>query len=464
MGAAGRGHAMTATAKDQAPQFTAQQHRAVQTRQVSVSLSAGAGCGKTFVLTERYLSHLDPHDPQSLSPDQIGQLVAITFTDRAAREMRDRIRRRCYERLRSAEEADADYWAGLLRALDNARISTIHAFCASLLRSRAVEAGLDPQFAVLEQPQADTLLSEAVDDEVRRLISERDESTLELAVQFGLDGLRAMVRQFVLEATPQLLERWLDVSPEDVVERWVAFFAELRPTMAAQLANSAEARRVRGIFADFVPTKAAMRERRSALLNAFDTLSNLSPGDSLPGLLAQIDNNARVRGGGGASDWPSTDLYESFRDTATKLRKQVETLAGVATFDPSEAVAAAELGVQLLKLASAVYRTYDVRKTELRVLDFGDLLVRTGHCSSETNRPAWLSNWATRSRCCWSMNSRIPIRCRSSWSRPCAAKACRRASCSLWATTSNRSIVSAGRIPTCLPPSASERPRRAGRI
>jgi ATP-dependent helicase/nuclease subunit A len=367
---------MNAAATNQAPRFTPQQHKAVQTRQVSVSLSAGAGCGKTFVLTERYLSHLDPHDPQSLSPDQIGQLVAITFTDRAAREMRDRIRRRCYERLRSADNIDADYWARLLRALDNARISTIHAFCASLLRSRAVEAGLDPQFAVLEQPQADTLLSEAVDDEVRRLISERDETTLELAVQFGLDGLRAMVRQFVLEATPPLLDQWLEVSPEEVVKRWAAFFLELKPTLAAQVASSPAARCVRKIFADYVPTHPGMRDRRAALLSALDRLAELAPGNSLLGLLQQVDDSARVQGGGGAAAWPNPELYESFRDAATQLRKQAKDLAGVAAFDPDEARDAAELGTRLLQLASGVYAAYDARKTELRVLDFGDLLVR----------------------------------------------------------------------------------------
>ncbi len=367
---------MNATAKAIAPQFTAQQQKAVNTRQVSVSLSAGAGCGKTLVLTERYLSHLDPHEPQSLGPDQIGQLVAITFTDRAAREMRDRIRRRCYERLHSANSADADYWTRLLRALDSARISTIHAFCASLLRSRAVEAGLDPQFAVLEQPQADTLLSEAVDDEVRRLISERDESTIELAVQFGLDGLRAMVRQFVLEATPQLLDQWLEVSPESLVDRWVEFFAELKPTLAAQVANSPEARRIREIFADFVPAHAGMRDRRAELLDVLDGLAEFSPGASLPGLLEALSKTARVQGGGGPNAWPSRESYESFRDSAANLRELAKGLSGVAAFDPDAARPAAELGTCLLHLASGVYRAYGARKTELRVLDFGDLLVR----------------------------------------------------------------------------------------
>ncbi len=80
--------------------FTDQQRKAIDTRHTSVSLSAGAGCGKTFVLTERFLSHLEPDDPDA-PPVQLHELIAITFTDRAAREMRDRIQKKCYERLQA---------------------------------------------------------------------------------------------------------------------------------------------------------------------------------------------------------------------------------------------------------------------------------------------------------------------------------------------------------------------------
>ena len=75
-----------------ANQLTPEQQRAIGTTAVSVSLSAGAGCGKTFVLTERYLAHFDPADDKALGPGDLARLVAITFTERAAREMRDHIR------------------------------------------------------------------------------------------------------------------------------------------------------------------------------------------------------------------------------------------------------------------------------------------------------------------------------------------------------------------------------------
>ncbi len=81
--------------------LTEEQILARDTRDVSVSLSAGAGCGKTHVLTSRFLSHLDPTSArQRPSATELRQLIAITFTDAAAREMRTRIRHACYDATR----------------------------------------------------------------------------------------------------------------------------------------------------------------------------------------------------------------------------------------------------------------------------------------------------------------------------------------------------------------------------
>src|SRR5690606_10321391 len=137
---------------------------------------------------------------------------------------------------------------------------------AALLRSRAVEAGLDPQFAVLEQAQAETLLAEAADDEVRRLVSQRDETTLNLAVQFGLDGLREMLRQFVIDATPELLGRWWEVSPEKLVDIWQQFSDRLLVQLAREVAHAPAARQVLEALHDNEPANSTMQTRRQVLL------------------------------------------------------------------------------------------------------------------------------------------------------------------------------------------------------
>ena len=88
-----------------------------------------------------FLSHLE----QVPGCADLSSLVAITFTERAAREMREThsqgVPRGDY---RTADAIAADHWLAIVREMDSARISTIHSFCSSLLRSHAVEAGIDP--------------------------------------------------------------------------------------------------------------------------------------------------------------------------------------------------------------------------------------------------------------------------------------------------------------------------------
>jgi ATP-dependent helicase/nuclease subunit A len=369
---------VTTSTSERLQGFTDEQRRAVMTREVSVSLSAGAGCGKTFVLTERFLSHFQPGDDDALVPEEISRLVAITFTERAAREMRDRIRAKCYRRLLEAPQEHAAYWADLLRALDGARISTIHSFCASLLRSRAVEAGVDPRFAVLEPAQADTLLSESIDDEIRSLISRRDAATVDLAVRYGLDVLREMARRLVLEGTPESFQEWLAISTDERVARWEACAAELPPVLGRALALCGEAQTAWRLLRENVPSHETMRERRAVLL---DTLERLQAGPSnreaLGRLLAAIEKNARVHGGGRAESWPTPQAYDAFKKSAEDMREAARKMRCVVDFDPDQARPAAVLAGQLLTVADGVRRAYEKRKEELRVMDFDDLLVRT---------------------------------------------------------------------------------------
>lgn len=125
------------------------QQRIVSDFQTTFLLEAGAGTGKTQLLLSRLLALLRT----GRSP--LSRIAVITFTDKAAAELRTRLRAAVESALQtSLPEAERVALQSVLSELDRAMVMTIHAFCAALLRERALEVGLDPAFTVLNQAQA----------------------------------------------------------------------------------------------------------------------------------------------------------------------------------------------------------------------------------------------------------------------------------------------------------------------
>jgi len=133
--------------------WTEEQRYAIQRREGDLFLDAAAGSGKTSVLVERFV--------RAVLEDgvDVARILTITFTEKAAAEMRERIRIRL-RRLGAAEQA---------RATEGAFISTIHAFCARVLRAHSLSAGVDPAFVVLDEPIAARLARQAFDDALEQL-------------------------------------------------------------------------------------------------------------------------------------------------------------------------------------------------------------------------------------------------------------------------------------------------------
>ena len=138
---------------DGAPAWTPEQLGAIERRRGDLLLDAGAGSGKTSVLVERFVRTVLEDDVP------VEAILTITFTEKAAAEMRDRIRRRL-------RELGADAAA---RATEGAFISTIHGFCARALRTHALAAGIDPLFVVLDAPDAEALADAAFDEALEDL-------------------------------------------------------------------------------------------------------------------------------------------------------------------------------------------------------------------------------------------------------------------------------------------------------
>ncbi len=153
-----------------------EQQAAVDARGL-VFVSAGAGTGKTKVLVERFARAVcgEGIDVESI--------LVITYTEKAAGELRSRIRASLVERGR----------ADLARALDGAWISTIHGFCHRLLRSHPIAAGVDPRFRVLDESQGRVLRGEAFQAALTEFCADDDPARLRLLAVYRADGLRRML-------------------------------------------------------------------------------------------------------------------------------------------------------------------------------------------------------------------------------------------------------------------------------
>ena len=198
-------------------------HRIRQSLDESLVVEAAAGTGKTSELVRRIVAVLEH------GRARIDQILAVTFTEKAAGELKLRLREEL-ERARQSHAHDAAGAgddpapgpAGRARNLDEAiahleeaQVSTIHGFCADLLRERPVEAQVDPQFAVLDESQAHRLFREAFQD------------WLQSALDHPPEGVRRALRRrkdWSSFDDPDVR----DDSPTDRIERAAWLLAEWR--------------------------------------------------------------------------------------------------------------------------------------------------------------------------------------------------------------------------------------------
>ena len=151
---------MSSPARAPAPD-QAERDAAVRERARNVLIDAGAGTGKTAILVDRLVEMVAPTAGNAAV--SIARIAAITFTRKAAGELRLRIRERLLEELARRDLTPAR--DGQLReavgGLDTAHVGTIHSFADRLLRLRPVEADLSPTYEIAEDTEA--LVAETVD-------------------------------------------------------------------------------------------------------------------------------------------------------------------------------------------------------------------------------------------------------------------------------------------------------------
>jgi ATP-dependent helicase/nuclease subunit A len=355
------------------PPLTPQQSRAVLTRDVSVVLSSGAGCGKTHVLTERYLAHLR-------EGAEVAQVVAITFTERAARQMRGRIRAAVMRHLRDApDDAASETWARHLRALENAPISTIHAFCGNLLRQHSLKAGLDPAFAVLEEILSVNLRSAALADALQRLLVAESPAALdlrELVLLYGWRPVGATVDALAYAHDAEAWDAWLSRPDEDIAAEWLAHAREavLPRHLESKLRTRPAFARCLDLIHRYPPLKGPMAGPVAGLLA--ETML-LSDAPDLPAAIDRLHEWAKV-GRVGVKAWPDAEVYEAIKGAFEDFREELKRLqperftANAEDLSPGIAV-----GKRFLRVTKEAVAAYQTSKRRHGVVDFDDLLRMT---------------------------------------------------------------------------------------
>jgi ATP-dependent exoDNAse (exonuclease V) beta subunit len=315
---------------------TAQQREAVDSRGRDVFLRAGAGTGKTTVLVDRFCA-------AALDPDSgVERILAFTFTERAA----DQLRRRVREELgRRAAEAQGEERVALLEATEaseRAWISTIHGFCRRLLASHPAAAGIDPHFRVVDEPEADRLAARAFEGALEEMVEAGGGEALELAAANRPRTLLEMTRGAYDElrshgdpdpALPPL-------EPPDT-----------RRALTELVEVASEAHRE---CADATGRSAGSRER---IATAAGLDPSSEPGEGLLRVLRSLAISSKA---------------EEFKGTACE--RYTETLKRTRA-----AVAASILGPayeQLRELIARFGRRYEELKAERSALDFEDLQLR----------------------------------------------------------------------------------------
>ncbi len=326
--------------------FTDEQADAIARREGPLLLSANAGSGKTSVLSERFVRLVLEDD---IEP---GRILAITFTDKAAGELRTRVRGRFVELGRRDRARD----------LDAAWISTFHGLCARILRAHAVRAGLDPAFTVLEEAETRDIRGTAFERALADFLTDDRAETLDLVAAYGVDALqlRITTAHDQLRSAGQTHPRLPVVT---IAEPDAVALAAALERADAELAPDDERRSVVGA--------------RTALSRCRELLSRL--GGSAPPALSALDDAAFKAG--------NTKALQG--DGCTAYLEALEAFAG-AWRDALAAAAVALLDELLVRYADA----YAEGKRARAALDFDDLELLARDLLRDT--PAICASYAER--------------------------------------------------------------------
>lgn len=347
------------------------QIEAIDARQASLCVDASAGSGKTRVLVERIVKLLD-------GEADLDDVVAITFTDAAAAEMRERLRDRCRQMESHDDPAVMSRWRGIARRVETARISTIHAFCAGLLRENALRLGIDPDFSLLDEAESFLMREDVARKTVHRLLSEENPEAQQAAAELGTAGLLRHVEALLADSGSQeFLAEYAGLDTDALLAQWgqraeTAWLGQMRvlPHCNGYRNLLADLRAFEGQCHNNSDSREVLRCRMIDALGKMKVASNKAEYLDLLGRLASKPEKRAA-----SKNWSSPETMKQLTKVQDRAKKFAEDYA---PYEPTDALAleAAELSRVLCSVGAAALVAYEEDKERRNAMDFGDLICR----------------------------------------------------------------------------------------
>lgn len=349
---------------------TRRQGEAITTHSASMVVTAGAGTGKTFVLVQKYIDILRT---QGVT---VPRILALTFTDKAAAEMKERIRA-------EISKQEGPQWEKAAEDFLIAPVMTFHSFCAQVLREFPIEAGLEPGFVVLDGQQASRIRSTAFDD----LVHTRQDDEVNRALVYVLSMTEKSTLADMLTGMYERRERYdqffsaLKDDESRVLETWKAEVAAFRDReIAALRADPVFSSSVRTLL-DLASAYAGVDDKAARFLQEISPLlsSLAEPADPETFCAAALSLERNRPGNiGSKKNFSGSDLdaFKNARKDLYDILQQKLSLFRM-TVDASDPVITGS--IRYLHALSAVFSRYAElvgnAKASAGGLDFSDLIL-----------------------------------------------------------------------------------------
>lgn len=358
---------------------TARQREAIGSHDRSMVVTAGAGTGKTYVLVEKYLNLVEN---EGLRPYEI---LAMTFTDKAAAEMKERVRETVERRIES--DPASNFWNEVADEIIIAPIMTFHSFCSQILREFAIEANLDPGFLILDEKSAGAIRKEAYD---QVLSTPGDRKTRDALVRLltRIDSFNLQKMLSVIEENREwfsdLFSRAEEEDSTPLIRQWQEFVKTTRDTaITTFFAKPDTIRDVQDLLRYARRYEGEKDVAVSYLAEVSPYLIVMGQNSHPDELLMAVSGFLQVKVSGNAGNGKIWDLGDRSRMRTAKKRltdnlKEIEPIFHL-SIDEHSLLTTSTLSFfrDLAQVARAYLRILDQEKQKVSGIDFGDIISYT---------------------------------------------------------------------------------------